>query len=97
MAANEDRIRQRAYEIWEQEGRPHGEDMKHWLQAFEEIAASAGTSGQAVKRRATNKAAVPNLSAKAKPAGKSKAGAQSAPTTTPPEKTTRTTTGAAKH
>lgn len=97
MAANEDRIRQRAYEIWEQEGRPHGEDMKHWLQAFEEIAAGAATSGQAVRKKATKKAAVPNVSDKAKQAGTSKAGAQSAATTKPPEKTTRTTTGATKH
>ena len=97
MAANEDRIRQRAYEIWEQEGRPHGEDMKHWLRAFEEIAAGAATSGQAVGKKATKKAAVPNVSGKAKQAGKSKAGAQSAPTTKPPEKTTRTTSGATKH
>ena len=37
MANREDRIKQRAYEIWEQEGRPHGEDLKHWLQAFKEL------------------------------------------------------------
>ena len=30
-------IRKRAYAIWEQEGRPMGEDMKHWLQAWQEI------------------------------------------------------------
>ena len=37
MSNNEDRIKQRAYEIWEREGRPHGEDLQHWLQAFEEL------------------------------------------------------------
>lgn len=37
MSNSEERIRQRAYEIWEQEGRPHGNDLKHWLAAFEEI------------------------------------------------------------
>jgi hypothetical protein len=37
MSKSEERIRQRAYEIWEQEGRPNGNDLKHWLAAFEEI------------------------------------------------------------
>jgi hypothetical protein len=27
------RIRARAYEIWEEEGRPHGRDREHWQQA----------------------------------------------------------------
>lgn len=30
-------VRRRAYEIWEQEGRPEGAAHKHWLQAFDEI------------------------------------------------------------
>lgn len=41
MSTHEDRIRQRAYEIWEREGRPHGDDLKHWMQAFQEIAENA--------------------------------------------------------
>jgi hypothetical protein len=35
--AKERRIRIRAYEIWEQEGRPEGRDVDHWLQAKWEI------------------------------------------------------------
>jgi hypothetical protein len=31
------RIRQRAHEIWEKEGRPHGRDLIHWLRAEAEI------------------------------------------------------------
>ena len=31
------RIAQRAYEIWEEAGRPHGLDREHWLQASAEI------------------------------------------------------------
>ena len=27
--------RQRAYEPWEQEGKPHGDDLRHWLKALE--------------------------------------------------------------
>ncbi len=33
----EQRIRDRAYSIWEEQGRPQGEDMRHWLQAWQEI------------------------------------------------------------
>ena len=33
----EDQIRRRAYEIWESEERPVGEDIRHWLQAYEEL------------------------------------------------------------
>lgn len=29
----------RAYEIWEKQGRPHGRDREHWLQAVAELAA----------------------------------------------------------
>ncbi|MGO8917630.1 MAG: DUF2934 domain-containing protein [Stellaceae bacterium] len=34
-------IRERAYEIWESEGRPKGRDVEHWRQAAAEIAAAA--------------------------------------------------------
>ena len=33
----EEAIRQRAYEIWEQEGRPEGAALRHWLQASDEL------------------------------------------------------------
>ena len=32
-----DRIRLRAYELWEIEGRVHGRDVTHWLQAEQEL------------------------------------------------------------
>lgn len=31
-------IAQRAYALWEQEGRPDGRDVEHWRQAEEELA-----------------------------------------------------------
>jgi hypothetical protein len=34
---SEDRIRQRAYTLWEQEGRPEGRDRHHWEQASGEM------------------------------------------------------------
>src|SRR5947207_3184084 len=41
-------IAQRAYEIWEQSGRPHGRDREHWLQATAEIEqATAKVNGDA--------------------------------------------------
>ena len=32
-----ERIRQRAYELWEQEGRPEGRQDEHWARASREI------------------------------------------------------------
>jgi hypothetical protein len=40
------RIQQRAYELWENEGRPHGREQAHWQQAEREIA-SQSASGSA--------------------------------------------------
>jgi hypothetical protein len=38
-----DQIRERAYELWEREGRPHGRHLDHWVQAEREKAkAGAG-------------------------------------------------------
>jgi len=39
---NNDRIRKRAYEIWEREGRPHGRHEHHWHAAMREIEDSDG-------------------------------------------------------
>jgi hypothetical protein len=39
--SSDERIRQRAYEIWEREGRPHGRDREHWRQAQAELAGNA--------------------------------------------------------
>ena len=38
----EDRIKQRAYEIWEREGCPHGRGDVHWSMAVQEIRAEDG-------------------------------------------------------
>jgi len=38
-ALKQERIRARAYMIWEAEGRPDGHDLAHWLRATEEIEA----------------------------------------------------------
>ena len=38
-SAPRDLIAKRAYEIWEQDGRPEGREAEHWLRAEQEIAA----------------------------------------------------------
>ena len=40
---DEERIRQRAHEIWEREGRPEGRHEEHWAQAHREIEAEGGS------------------------------------------------------
>lgn len=39
---NEERVRQRAYELWEQQGKPEGYEVEHWEQACREIGAEGG-------------------------------------------------------
>jgi hypothetical protein len=34
---DERRIRERAYDIWIEEGRPHGRDLAHWRRARQEL------------------------------------------------------------
>lgn len=60
--ADEKAIKERAYHIWENEGRPHGRDREHWERASREIEAEA-------KKRPGKATTV----ARTKPAGKAKA------------------------
>lgn len=50
MDEQEQRIRKRAYEIWESEGRRDGEELAHWHRARQETEAS---SVEQVNREAT--------------------------------------------
>lgn len=34
---DEETIRKTAYRIWEEKGKPHGEDFEHWYQARNEL------------------------------------------------------------
>ena len=47
---DEDRIRNKAHEIWESEGHPHGRDEDHWAQAKEIIAIQDGLSDTLLPR-----------------------------------------------
>lgn len=39
---DQDRIRRRAHEIWEREGRPEGREREHWDRACREVGAGGG-------------------------------------------------------
>jgi len=39
-------ISRRAYELWEQEGRPESRDLHHWLRAEQQLLAEQNQSGQ---------------------------------------------------
>jgi hypothetical protein len=85
----ERRIRERAYDIWLREGRPHGRHAEHWETAKAEIAAEERDRDKAAaeaKKAATlqsdesaaETAAAPVRSRRATP--RAKAGAKRAPT-----------------
>lgn len=52
-----DLISLRAYQLWESEGRPHGRDLAHWLQAERELGAvpraAAIAAAPPARRRST--------------------------------------------
>ncbi|WP_241665517.1 DUF2934 domain-containing protein [Teichococcus oryzae] len=54
----QDRIRQRAHAIWEQQGRPEGRDADHWRQAEQE-AGSAGQQPATAPEGASSSAGLP--------------------------------------
>lgn len=65
----EARIRRRAYQIWEEQGWPHGRAEEHWLQAEREIAqppasgaapaAGEDSSGAAAPAKERDRSAAP--------------------------------------
>ena len=65
------RIRKRAHEIWEQEGRPDGKEAEHWERAEREMSAAdlPPLANTAVRKR------VPAKAVKAGDASKSRTGA----------------------
>lgn len=44
-------IKERAYAIWEEDGRPDGRDWEHWYRALKEIAAPAPAKNGGVQTR----------------------------------------------
>jgi hypothetical protein len=60
----EARIRRRAYELWEESGRPEGQEAEHWAQASRDVDAASGPgvagSAQAARRVAKAVGAKPS-------------------------------------
>lgn len=68
MNENEQRIRELAYDIWVSEGRPHGEDERHWEMA-RKLAEAEARSGDKPASRARKTATKPtDATPAAKPA-----------------------------
>ncbi|MGH7789258.1 MAG: DUF2934 domain-containing protein [Candidatus Binatia bacterium] len=78
---SDDAIRHRAYLIWEREGRPHGRDYEHWVQAQIELAAETRRNGK------------PPAAPARKAAPKAKTVAAKKPAVKAPAKTTRAAAG----
>jgi hypothetical protein len=64
----EERIKQRAYAIWQTEGHRHGRHEDHWHRAEREIAAEETAPGGAPRRTSRPRKAVSEKSAAATPA-----------------------------
>lgn len=78
----EARIRHRAYEIWEQEGRPEGRHDEHWQRARHEVDQASepvSASAAARKRPAAAPKQVPAEAAKPAAPGPSPASSPTAP------------------
>jgi hypothetical protein len=64
---SDEAIKERAYHIWIREGRPHGRDYEHWVQAQVELEAELrSANGDKPKK----KAAAPRKTAAKAPAAK---------------------------
>lgn len=91
MPGKEERVRARAYELWESEGRGHGSDERHWLEATRQVEAEISQEGKPT-------ADLPAALVAAKPAAKRVAKPKAAaPAAVPPAtKTAKTKTTKAK-
>jgi len=89
MNEHEENIRRRAYEIWEQEGRPHGQEMKHWLQAFKEFGERVDAAKKPTVKVKSAKPKTATKSAGEKPAAKKTKAAEIAIAASPASKPRR--------
>jgi hypothetical protein len=72
MTITEAAVRERAYYIWEREGRPQGRELQHWQAAVRELSLEANSSNGAgskiMKPRPSRKSRIGSMVAKAKDA-----------------------------
>ena len=67
---SDEAVKERAYQIWVREGRPHGRDFEHWVQAQVELEAEQPLGTTSGNGKAPRKAAAPGRAAPAKAAPK---------------------------
>lgn len=48
----QDQIQRRAYEMWEADGRPEGQDQGYWFKAVAELAGEAAKAIKPARKRA---------------------------------------------
>ncbi|MGQ7863059.1 DUF2934 domain-containing protein [Pseudomonas sp. CBSPBW29] len=70
MSTEDKRIRELAHQIWESEGKPHGEDARHWEMARKLAEAEALTPSKAPKAAAKPKPKAKPPAPAPKPAAK---------------------------
>ncbi|MCK1789215.1 DUF2934 domain-containing protein [Pseudomonas violetae] len=78
MSTDDKRVREFAYQIWESEGKPEGQEARHWEMARKLAEAEALAPSKSPKA-AGSKAVKPNGKLEDKPAAKPKAGAKAKP------------------
>ncbi|MCD5983966.1 MULTISPECIES: DUF2934 domain-containing protein [Pseudomonas] len=86
MSADEKRIREFAYQIWESEGKPSGHDARHWEMA-RKLAEAEALAPDKTSARKSSKPKLPEVdSAKAPAKGSAKPVAKAAPDAKPAAK-----------
>lgn len=68
-----EKILKKAYELWETEGRPHGQDMEHWLRAELMVSEEGEEAAAPEEKTPAKKPAAKNKAEKKAPAKKSAA------------------------
>jgi hypothetical protein len=48
----DDQIKHRAYELWEADGRPQGQDQNYWFKAVADLASQAAKTIKPARKRA---------------------------------------------
>ena len=86
MSTEDKRIRELAHQIWESEGKPHGEDARHWEMARKLAEAEALTPSKPKASAKTKTAPKPPAKAKPAPPAASKPAAPAAKKPAAPKK-----------
>lgn len=65
----EERIRQRAFELWEEAGRPEGKEYTHWIRARKEIAEEREREARSSDRTSSDSTSTRDIAQNVLPAG----------------------------